>query len=464
MISRAAFLRASMASALIGVSGGISGCATNQFATSRIGTVVVVGAGIAGLTAARDLQRAGYGVVVLEGQDRVGGRIHTDRSLGVPIELGADRTQGIKKNPIIPLLDESGVQYVPFEWDNLSGVSSTGAALDVEKLSTSRPDLMKMLTRAFIRNLGRAGDATVAEIVLKEKRHRKLTLEEVEILNVSLGTGEIMNGASFERTSWKFIREFEGYNGGDQFVINGYDALPRMLAQNLDIRKKQNVQAIDYNAPGVRVITQKTTFEADFAVVTVSLGVLKSGTIKFLPDLPWRKNRAINRMGMGRLNKIALRYPKQFWPKGNHGLVHGSDNWSNFPAFINIARYTGEPVLLTAIVGNFRNAMAGLPDETVIREVHAVLQGMYGTDIPEPIRAVRSDWDADPFTLGSYSFNEIGAKGQDRNDLAGSVEGRLFFAGEATHRKKFGSVSGAYVTGERAAREVFRATAVRMTT
>jgi monoamine oxidase len=448
----------------MGLGGGFSGCATNQFATSRIGTVVVVGAGIAGLTAARDLQRAGYGVVVLEGQDRLGGRIHTDHSLGVPIELGADRTQGIKKNPIFPLIDESGIKYVPFEWDNLSGVSSIGEPLDVEKLSTSKPDLMKMLTRAFIRNLGRAGDATVAEIVEKEKRLRRLTLEEMEILNFSLGTGEIMNGASFERTSWKFIREFEGYNGDDQFVVNGYDAVPKLLAQDLDIRKNQNVQAIDYTGPGVRVTTQKTTFEADFAVVTVSLGVLKAGAIKFLPDLPWRKNRAIGRMGMGQLNKIALRYPKQFWPMDNHGLAHGSDDQSHFPAFINIARYTNEPVLLTMAPEGFRNAMAGLSEEATVREVHAVLQGMYGADIPEPTRAIRSNWDSDPFTLGSFSFNEIGAKGQDRNDLAAPVEGRLFFAGEATHRKKFGSVSGAYVTGQRVAREVFGATVTQVST
>lgn len=431
---------------------------------SRIGTVVVVGAGIAGLTAARDLQRAGYGVVVLEGQDRIGGRIHTDRSLGVPIELGADRIQGTKKNPIVPLIDESGIKYVPFEWDNLSGVSSTGEPLDAQKLSKSRPDLMKMLTRAFIRNLGRAGDATVAEIVEKERRFRKFTLEETEILNFSLGTGEIMNGASFERTSWKFIREFEDYNGGDQFVVSGYDALPKLLSQDLDIRKNQNVQAIDYGGHGVRVMTQKTTFEADFTVVTVSLGVLQSGSIEFLPELPWRKNRALGRMGMGQLNKIALRYPKQFWPKDNHGLVHGSDTPGNFPAFINIARYTGEPVLLSMIPESHRNAMTGLPDEVVIREAHSVLQGMYGPDIPAPTRATRSDWGTDPYTLGSYSFNQIGAKGQDRHDLAAPVEGRLFFAGEATHRKKFGSVSGAYLTGERAAREVIRATVGRVTT
>ena len=73
----------------------------------------------------------------------------------------------------------------------------------------------------------------MAEIVEKEKRLRRLTLEEMEILDISLGTGEIMNGASFERTSWKLIREFEGYDGDDQFVVNGYDAVPKLLAQDL---------------------------------------------------------------------------------------------------------------------------------------------------------------------------------------------------------------------------------------
>lgn len=453
-----------MASALLGIGGGVSGCVTYPFLTPAVGKVIVIGAGVSGLTAARDLQLAGYDVVVLEGHNRVGGRIHTDRSLGTPVEMGADRIRGTKKNPIIPLIDESGVEYIPFEWNNLSGVASDGTPLDPVKLSTAKPDMLKMLTRAFIRNMGRAGDATVAEIVEKERALHELTPEENEILNFSLGSGEVINGSSFTDTSWKYIRDFEEYDGGDQYVLNGLDAFPKLLANDLDIRKGQTVQAVEYGETGVRVTTQKNEFVADFVVVTVSLGVLQSGSITFSPPLPEKTAQAIEHLGMGQLNKIAIRYPKQFWPTDSHALVHGSDVQGKFVAFINIARYSGQPVLVTMIPASYKAAMTGVETEAVIREAHAVLQGMYGANIPAPIKSVRSDWGTDPFTRGCFSYNRIGARTLDRDDLAESVSGRVFFAGEATHKKKYGSVSGAYISGERAAREVYRATAATVKT
>jgi monoamine oxidase len=388
----------------------------------------------------------------------VGGRIHTDRSLGIPIELGANRIRGIRRNPIVPLLDESGVEFVPFEWDNLTGISSKGHPFDEQKLASSRADLMNMMTRAFFRNVGRAENASVEEIVRKELSHKKRTPEELEILNFSLATGEILNGASFSDTSWKFIRDFEEYKGDEQFVTNGYDALPNLLSEGLDIRKNQNVQAIEYDEQGVRVTTQRTSIQADFAIITVSLGVLQAESITFSPELPWRKKRAINRMGMGQVNKIAIRYPKQFWPEGHHALVHGTHNRGNFPAFINMAKYTQEPVLLTQVCTSHKNALTGMSKQDAVHEAHEILRGMYGSGIPYPTKAVRSDWGENPFVLGAFSYNKTGAKTQDRSDLADSIVGRLFFAGEATHRKKYGSVSGAYISGQRAAREVLQAT------
>ncbi|MFP6582986.1 MAG: NAD(P)/FAD-dependent oxidoreductase [Candidatus Hydrogenedentota bacterium] len=456
--TRRQFLHTSATAALVGSSGMLSGCASNQYAESGIGRVVVIGAGIAGISAANALQRAGYGVVVLEGSNRVGGRIHTDRSLGVPIELGAARIRGMKKNPITPYAELAKIEYRPFEWSNLSGASSDGVEIDRDRLSKARSSLFRMVARAVIRNLGRKKDATVAEIIQHERDLKNLTQEEEHILNFSLASAEIASGSPFAQASWKNLRDYEAYSGPEQMVINGFDALPKLLSEFLDVRFKTTVKAIDYSGDEIRVVTDNTTFTADYVVVTVSLGVLQAKGIEFVPELPEHKQRAIGRMGMGNVNKIGLRFPEIFWPIDSHALVHGSDTIGEFSSFINIARYTWEPVLLAMIPESYRDALEGVPDETVVREAYAVLQGMYGSRIPAPTQVVRSEWKADPLFRGATSYNKIGALSEDRDDLAQSVDRKLFFAGEATHRKKYGSVGGAYVTGQRAMRDILQAT------
>ena len=266
------------------------------------------------------------------------------------------------------------------------------------------------------------------------------------------------NGAPFGQTSWKFLRDFEAYGGEEQFVTSGFDALPKSMAVDLDVRFRQKVEAIEYADNRVRVTTGDTTFTGDFVVVTVSLGVLQSNAVTFAPELSEAKQRAIERMGMGNVNKIGLAFPKPFWPIDKHALVHATDNMGEYPTFINMARYSDQPVLLAMIPQSYRNALEGVPNATLAKEAYAVLQAMYGTNIPAPTKIVRSTWQADPLFRGAFSYNKIDAEGEDRDILAQPIGDKIFFAGEATHRKKYGSVGGAYDTGQRAAREVFHAT------
>ena len=107
--------------------------------------------------------------------------------------------------------------------------------------------------------------------------------------------------------------------------------------------------------------------------------------------------------------------------------------------------------------------MAGEPDQDAIGGAVEVLRRMYGSSVPDPISAVRTRWGQNPFTRGSYTFNKVGATGRDREVLGEPVAGRLFFAGEATSRKKFGSVSGAYLTGLKAARDIMTVPAPEIT-
>lgn len=459
-LNRRDFLRTSIAATLAAST--LSGCKTRFFGLpmATVGEVVIIGAGIAGITIARELQSLGYGVTILEGQDRIGGRIHTDRSLGIPVELGASRVRGPKGNPLTPHLESAGINYTRVQWKSLSGRTSEGKEMNRKKLSSAKPDLIRMLTRAFIRNFGQNEDQSIADIIARQRGLRKLTPEEELILDFSLASGEVANGSPFSEASWKMVRDYSEYGGLDQYVTNGYEALPDYLAQDLDIRLNQQVQSIDYTTGPVKITTQDAVLEANYVVVTASLGVLKSNSINFLPQLPWRKQRAIERMGMGTINKIAMRFPKIFWPDTS-ALAHGTKTYGEFPVFINLDVYTEgtDPVLIALLPESYRNALEGVSDEDAVREAYQVLQGMYGSDIPAPIGAVRTQWQSNPFIRGAFSYNKLGAESKDHDDLAASIENRLFFAGEATHRKKYGSVAGAYLSGQRVTREILEASA-----
>ena len=460
-LNRRDFLRSSVGAALLAST--LPACKTLPFmgrSAPTVGEVVVIGAGIAGITIARELQSLGFGVTILEGQDRIGGRIHTDYSLGIPVELGASRVGGHKGSPMTQHLEDAGIAYTRLNWSSVSGRTSDGAVLDEKKLSSAKPDLFRMLTKAYIRNFRKAEDQSITDVMNRERSLRSFTPEEDLILDFSLASGEVAYSSPFADASWKMVREYEEFAGNDQYVTGGYDALPNYLGQDLDIRLNQQVQSIDYTSSPVKITTQDATLAANYVVVTASLGVLKTGDLNFEPQLPWQKLRAIERMGMGTVNKIGMRFPKIFWDDTS-ALAHGTKTYGRFPVFINLDVYTpdSDPVLLALLPQSYKNALEGLSDDDAVREAYQVLQGMYGSDIPAPTGVVRTQWGSNPFIRGAFSYNKLGAEGEDRNVLAQSLENRLFFAGEATHRHKFGSVGGAYLSGQRVTREILEASA-----
>ena len=459
-ISRRGFLQAASTATLLGSAGALPGCVTAPpVREDTFGRVIVIGAGIAGISAARSLGQAGYNVTVIEGSSRLGGRIHTDHSLGAPVEMGADRIRGTNNNPIASYADVAGVDYLPFGWTNLQGFASDGTPIDTEQLNKAKADLTKLFAVAVVKNITKRRDQRVADVIQRERDSRDLSVEQNRIMNFALASTEIAFGADFGDCSWKDIRDFDEYSGGDQFVTGGFDGVPELLARGIDIRYDQVVHEIDYSSgDGVTVHTGFNRYRADFVVVTVSLGVLKNGNITFTPELPEEKLAAISDLGMGNVNKIALRFPERFWSLDPHTIVHATDTRGEYPAFLNIAKYTGEPVLQCVVPNSYRSALEGASRFTMATEAREVLEGMYGTRIPAPDRVVRSQWMSDALFRGAISYNRFGGDVNQRNDLAEPVQDRLFFAGEATHRKRYGTVVGAFLTGERVSEEIVDAT------
>ncbi len=452
-MNRREFLKIGAKSSLALLASSALGCATIPW-ISRNESVIVVGAGMSGLAAARELEAWGYRVRVLEGSGRVGGRIYTSRDLGLPVELGASRIHGIKNNPLIPLLDETGTGYVPVDWDHLSGFETDGTPMDARELSTVRNRITGIFLRSIFRNIGTSEDFPIEDIIQRELKRGKFTPQERRVLMFGVTSAEMANASPFAEASWKYALDYDVYKGGDHFITNGFDSVTDMLAEGLDIRTGVTVRGIEYGGGSVRVESDEGILSADRVVVTVSAGVLKAREITFTPELPQAKEDAIDRIGMGLINKIALRFPQVFWSTDVHALAHGTDVRGEYPAFVNVSRYTGEPVLMAYVPGAFQDGLEGLSDKDAIGGAVDVLRRMYGSGVPDPVNAVRTRWGDYPFTRGAFTFNKVGSTGRDRDTLAEPVGGRVFFAGEATSRKRFGSVSGAYLSGMRAAREI----------
>ena len=189
------------------------------------------------------------------------------------------------------------------------------------------------------------------------------------------------------------------------------------------------------------------------AIVTVPLGVLKSGSPAFQPALPRRKRRAIDQLGMGVLNKTCLLFDDVFWQKDVEVVGYVGAETGQWAETLNLYPYTGQPILMMFNAGLYGARIEAMPDAEVVSQASAALADMYGS-VPEPEDVLITRWRSDPWSYGSYSYVPVGASFRRHSDLARPVDGKVFFAGEATHRDYPATVHGAFLSGVRAAREV----------
>ena len=264
-------------------------------------SVVIIGAGIAGLSAAQALTQKGHAVTVLEARKRIGGRIHTSRAWpDLPMDLGASWIHGSKGNPVTELAERAGVRTVPTSYDS------------------SELRISAALAEAGVRNAGEAWAAGVVRKALQraESSDNDMSLRAA-IDQVSLpsqrtpaqsaqlefhlaGNFEQEYGGAADRLSAWFVDDGKEFGGTDVLFPGGYGQLTDYLARGLDIATNAAVSEVRWGGRGVEAgLSSGQTIRADRVIVTVPLGVLQRGGIRFVPELPAAKRKAIERLGHG---------------------------------------------------------------------------------------------------------------------------------------------------------------------
>lgn len=421
---------------------------------------VIVGAGVAGLTAARLLQDAGRTVVVLEARDRIGGRVHTDRTDGV-VDLGASWIHGVDGSPVAAAAAAFGMRTVEF--------TVGGFQVDSRPIAYHGPDgrpLSADEARAFAADV-HAVDAALPDVIATSgpaASYRDVTDEALSRQEWSADRTQrvreyLEHRAEEQYGAWIEDLAAHGLDDdaieGDEVVFpDGYDVLPERLADGLDVRLEHIVTRVDWSDDGVWVRTPHGDFSGDTTVVTVPVGVLQAGTMEIVPPLPPVNAEALGRLRMNAFEKVFLRFPARFWEDGVYALRQQGPEARWWHSWYDLTALHDEPLLLTFAAGPAALATRDWSDAQVQASIVAQLRRLYGDGIPDPVGLHRTAWQDDPFAHGSYAYMTVGSTTADHDDLATPVGGVLHIAGEATWTDDPATVPAALFSGHRAAERI----------
>ena len=410
-------------------------------------TVIIVGAGISGLAAAKKLKENGFNVIVLEAQSKVGGRLKTNRSLGVAFDEGASWIHGTAGNPITPLAQQAGMNTA-FTDDESILAYDIGGVLHSDSNFSDTEDKFYTVLETLKNN----GSSTKSfETVFNELYP---TYCNDRLWKFFLSTYLTFDTGDLNMLSSLLYNEGEEFGGEERISVNGYDTIPSYLAIGLNVQLNQKVTKIDYSNTKILVSHNGTVTEADYVLVTVPLGVLKANKIDFVPSLPNTKQNAIQKVGVNCVNKFLLTWETAFWDDEQY-ICYTPDIKDKFNYFVNVKKY--QPTvnaLMTFAYADKARQTENMTDQQIIEEIMTHLRDIYGNNIPYPKNILRTKWQTNEYSYGSYSYTAVGTEMRHFDDLAEEIDDKIFFAGEHTEIDYFSTAHGAYLSGIREADKI----------
>ena len=404
--------------------------------------VVIVGAGAAGIAAARRVAAAKQRFVVIEAADRVGGRCVTDtRTFGVPFDRGAHWIHQPDVNPLLKPAAPAGIDVYPAPRGQLVRVGPRPAR------DSELENFLSLLVRSHraITDAGRAkADIAATRALPADLGDWRSTVE------FALGPYNCaeelaaMSAADFARKSDR---------DGDAFCRQGYGTLLAKLAAGLPVQLASPVTRITWGN-GIAVDSAKGRIYARTAIVTASTNVMASGRIEFAPPLDRRELNALGSLKLGSYDHIALELPGNPLGLQRDDLVFEKSNSPRTAALL--ANVSGTALHVVTVGGNFGRDLSAQGEGAMVDFARDWLASLFGAGVKGAIRRSHATrWNAEPFVLGGFS---AAAPGEDeaRRVLMEPLSGRLWFAGEAMHQTLWGTVGGAWESGVRAAEAALR--------
>src|SRR5262245_11915337 len=398
---------------------------------------VIVGAGAAGIAAARRLAAAGRRFVLIEAADRVGGRCITDtRLFGVPFDLGAHWIYSPDLNPLAKIARQGGLDIYPAPAGQRARIGRRNAR------DSELEDFLTTLVRAnrAISDAARGKvDMHCAQALPRDLGEWKATVEFV--------LGPYHNGTDLnEISAMDLARSTERDTAA--FCRQGFGALLASHAANFPVQLSTPVTQINtWSASGrVEVRTAKGTLNGRYAIVTASTAVLTSGKIAFLPELPKRQLDALAKFKLGSFDHIALELSGNPLGLQRDDLVFEKAAGAQTGALL--ANVSGTPLALVSVGGRFGRELSAKGDKAMIEFALDWLAGLYGADVRKAVKRTHATrWNASPFVLGAVATTGPGGQ-PSRRTMMEPIRDRLYFAGEAIHETQWGTVAGAWESGE----------------
>ena len=433
--------------------------------------VVVVGAGIAGLTVANALAHGRVECVVVEARDRIGGRLHTVDLAGSPVDLGGSWIHTPIGNPVRAFAEQAGVSCRDANpLPELAGFDcGEGRRLSAAEVEASLGMQFGAFPQAVGRLRGELGpDASAADGIEAfvtgaglapgpARRARQALHALVEAESADLA----------ERQSLRWMwneSEYGGHYFGD-VPDGGYRRLVEAMATGVDVRLGVDVAQVSLSPGGVRVgCSDGTSQEGSHVVVAVPLGVLKRGAPRFSPALPPGRLAAIERLGFGHYEKVVLRFGEPFWrARGiSHMMIFPAN--PGYPAVWVIGQdaFGAGPVLAVHIFHSATSHVLDATPDDAAQWALDLLATAIGGRCPAPVAVAVTSWANDPYSGGAYTHIPPGAHPADADLLGEPVGGRLLFAGEHTHSARMAYADGAMTSGIREAKRLLHQPSIHL--
>ncbi|WP_315836622.1 NAD(P)/FAD-dependent oxidoreductase [Bradyrhizobium prioriisuperbiae] len=399
--------------------------------------VAIIGAGAAGIAAARTLEKSNLSLLILEARDRLGGRSHTVQLPGdITFDVGCEWLHSADRNSFVPIAQDIGfaINTIRPRWRE-------------QTFNLSFPTNQRAL---FVTAIDAFYDRAEAASDLPQDSAASQWLEPGNSWNPLINAiSTYINGCELDKVSTYDMDAYEDTEINWR-VARGYGALIAAYGAPCKVALNTKVSLIDHSGKTIRIETSQGTLTADKVIVTAPTNLIAKQSIRFSPALP-DKVAAAGGLPLGLADKVmlALDAPDDL-PADGH--LYGGIDRAGVGSYH--LRPMGQPCVSGFFGGRFaqdlEDAGEGAMAAQAIEEVSALL----GSDYRKKLRPLaESRWAHDPYATGSYS-HALPGHADDRATLAAPVDGRLFFAGEATSPDFFSTAHGARDSGERAAKEV----------